>query len=93
MTRRWDEGIEDWLLRPIPWDDAQARHMWNGIPFGRLHEEWKRIVALLEADSKTQLWSFCSPPETWTGFPLRGMEGYAVVREGKVIQYILTAIS
>lgn len=93
MKRSLGEGIEDWLLRPIPWDEAEARHTYDGVPFGRQAERWKRLVATIEADPKAQLWSFCSPPETWTTFPLRGMEGYAVIKEGNIIDFILTTIS
>jgi hypothetical protein len=55
------------------------------------HEEWNRFVDYIPTDA--EVWWFRSPDETWTSFPRRGWEGYAVVRAGEVIDFILTAVS
>ena len=93
MKRVMAEEMCDWLLRPLPFEEAEARHSHEGIPFGLQHSKWQVLRSMVLDDPKAQLWSFCSPPETWTTFPLRGMEGYAVVKDGKIIDYVLTALS
>lgn len=77
----------------MPIEEAEARHTHNGVPFGLQNENWRKLKAMILADWTVQVWSFCSPPETWTGFPLCGMEGYAAVKDGKVIGFVLTALS
>jgi hypothetical protein len=85
--------MHDWLLHPVPVEEAEARHTREGIPFGSENAKWQVIRSLVRADPHMELWSFCSPPETWTTFPRRGMEGYAAVKQGKIIDFVLTAIS
>jgi hypothetical protein len=87
------EEMNNWLLRPLPIEEAEARHSYGGVPFGLQNAKWQELRSMVFADRSMQLWSFCSPPETWTTFPLRGMEGYAVVKDGKIIDFVLTAIS
>jgi hypothetical protein len=66
------------LQREISYDDL-------------LDEEWAEFSELYQPGD--ELWYFRTPPETWTGFPLGGMEGYAMVRNGKLIAEIFTSIS
>jgi hypothetical protein len=87
------EEMHDWLLRPLPVEEVEARHDYDGVPFGLQNAKWQELRSLILADAKMQLWSFCSPPETWTTFPFRGMEGYAAVKEGKIIDFVVTALS
>jgi hypothetical protein len=77
------QDMHDWLLRPLPIEEAEARHTCDGVPFGLQNGKWQELRSMVLADPKLQLWSFCSPPESWTEFPLCGMEGYAVVREDR----------
>ena len=87
------EEMHAWLLRPLPVEEAEARHTHEGIPFGLQNaKKWQEIRSIVLGDPKAQLWAFCSPPETWTTFPLRGMEGYAVVNGGRIIDFVLTAL-
>jgi hypothetical protein len=92
-ARRMSDEMQDWLLRPLPFEDAESRHMHQGVPFGLQNSKWEEMRSILLSDFKVQLWSFCSPPETWTTFPLRGMEGYALVKDGTIIDFVLVAIS
>lgn len=93
MKRSMAEEMHDWLLRPLPIEEAEARHTHEGVPFGLQNAKWQELRSMVLADPTTQLWAFCSPPETWTTFPLRGMEGYAVVKDGKILDFVLTALS
>ena len=74
---RLDDEMHNWLLRPLR----------------KVNAKWQELKSLLANDRRTQLWYFCSPTETWTGFPHCGWEGYAVVKEGKIVDFILTALS
>ncbi len=85
--------MHDWLLRPLPVEEAEARHTRDGAPFGLQNGKWQELKSMVLADPTVQLWSFCSPPETWTGFTLCGMEGFATARDGKIIDFVLTAVS
>jgi hypothetical protein len=87
------DEMHDWLLRPLPIEEAEARHTYNGVPFGLQNAKWQELRLMVLEDPKSVLWSFCSPPETWTTFPLRGMEGFAVVKEGTILDFVLTALS
>ena len=40
-----------------------------------------------------EIWYYITPRETWTGCPLYGREGYALIRDDKVIDEILLSIS
>ncbi len=83
--------IPEWLEHPLTLEEAEARELVDGIPFGCVNGEWRELQAKLK--SGRELWYFRSPPETWTGFPLSGMEGYAVVEDEEIVAFMLTAIS
>jgi hypothetical protein len=87
------DEMNDWLLHPFSIEEAESLHCHEGVPFGLENAKWQELQALVLSDPKAQLWSFCSPPETWTTFPLRGMEGYAVVKDGEIIDFVLVACS
>jgi hypothetical protein len=57
-----------------------------------LDEQWLQFRdKMLGGD---ELWYFRTPQETWTEFfPRCGMEGYALVRDGRVVAEIFTSIS
>lgn len=52
-------------------------------------EDWKALVATMQPGD--ELWSYCSPPDSW--HQLAGRAGYAVVRQGEVIDVILTMMN
>jgi hypothetical protein len=54
--------------------------------------DWLRFKGQMKEGD--EIWHYKSPPETWTvWFPLCGREGYALVRDDKVVDEILLAIS
>jgi hypothetical protein len=66
------------LQREITYDDL-------------LDEEWKQFAEFYQPGD--EIWTFCTPPETWTMCPHCGMQGYALVRGDQLIDEILTSIS
>jgi hypothetical protein len=50
-------------------------------------------MSILESETGAQLWFFRTPEETWHTFPLGGIEGYAVVKDDKIIDFLITALS
>jgi hypothetical protein len=54
-------------------------------------EDWLQFKAQMQQGD--EIWYYRTPPDTWTGFPLSGREGYALVRDEKVIDEILLSIS
>jgi hypothetical protein len=61
-------------------------------PDDLLDEQWLQFKDKLQNDD--ELWHFRTPMETWTEFvPRCGMEGYAIVRNDKVVDVIFTAMS
>jgi hypothetical protein len=87
------DEMHDWLLRQLPIEEAENRHLYKGVPFGVDNAKWQELRTMVVNEPKMQLWYFCSSPKTWTGFPLCGMEGYAAVKDGKIVDFVLTAIS
>jgi len=87
------DEMHDWLLSPLSIEEADLENSYDGVPYGFENGKWQTLRAIILADSEAQLWSFCSPPETWTTFPRRGMEGFAIVKNGKIIDFLLTALS
>jgi O-methyltransferase involved in polyketide biosynthesis len=61
----------------------------NDHPFGACHEDWEEMKSeMLETD---ELWYFDTDPATWAC--LCGRRGYAVVRDGKVIDALSVEMS
>ena len=58
-------------------------------PFGYQHAEWEQFKRLMRADDCVVF--FRSNAASWQG--LFGREGYALVRNGRVVQWLLTSLS
>lgn len=58
----------------------------------RESQDWRDLKRQMLADD--ELWYFRTPEDTWTtAFPRCGMEGYALVRGGRVVEMFLLSIS
>jgi hypothetical protein len=75
---------KEWLSAKISVQLAEAANMEAGRPFGFQHRKWERLKTTMAAGD--ELWEFCSPPASWAH--LMGRQGYAVVRNGEIIQSI-----
>jgi hypothetical protein len=87
---------EDWLQKRVTVAEAEAAHAVklehlspDPVPFGYLNERWQALLARMQEGD--ELWEFCSSPESWAH--LAGREGIALVRDGKIIDSILTIMN
>ena len=79
--REWlRERCEDFPVNPLPGGDGGELALVR-----RYRERWREIRGQLRGGD--QLWSFCSPGEEWSS--RSGRAGFAVVREGEVVDGIL----
>jgi hypothetical protein len=79
---------KEWLQRPISVADVEARLAQNPPVDGWL-EDWRTLVAAMRPGD--DLWEYRSSPESWQH--VAGRAGYAVVREGEVVDGILTMMN
>jgi hypothetical protein len=81
--------LTDWLSEKVSIKQAEAANLSEGRPFGYQHLKWERLKShMIPGD---ELWEFCSPEETWVH--LKGRQGYAVVRNGEIVDSIITSMS
>jgi hypothetical protein len=78
--------IQAWLSEKRSLPDVEAENMAGGRAFGPLHRKWERLKQQMAAGD--ELWEFCSPPESWAH--RRGRQGYALVRQGQVVDFLTT---
>jgi hypothetical protein len=78
----------EWLSEKVSIAQAEAENMSDGRPFGYLHLKWERLKAHMARGD--ELWEFRSPPNTW--IHLMGREGYAVVRNGQIVESLITTM-
>jgi hypothetical protein len=75
--------IEDGILASL-----QRRVSTDDLP----EDERAQFIAQMQAGD--ELWYFLTPDETWTTLvPRCGLEGYALIRCGKVIELAITSMS
>jgi len=72
-----DHLVKDESLGPIP------------VPFGFQHERWLRFKSQMKDGD--ELWEFSSPPITWK--LLVGRAGLSIVRNGKIVDSIVTMMN
>jgi hypothetical protein len=87
-------AIQECLRQPVARKEVESIHTGpDGCIFGHIAEEWRKLMSILESETGAQLWFFRTPEETWHTFPLGGIEGYAVVKDDKIIDFLITALS
>ena len=81
-----DSIPKQWLGSAVAVEDVEEDNIVDGVPFGNQAEQWERFkAAMIEGD---EICCFCSPPDSREDLANTG--GYALVRQGKVIQCIVT---
>ena len=91
-----EKVLKEWLKRKLTIREAEERHLVyheqlgnKGVPFGFLNAEWRELVArMLDGD---EIWEFSSPANTWS--KLGGRAGVALVRNGEIIDSIITRMN
>lgn len=81
--------LKPWLQQKWSIADLEARHRHDGVPFGFLNDRWERLKASMQEGD--ELWEFSSPPETWQH--LMGRAGVALVRDGDVVDFLVTVLN
>jgi hypothetical protein len=95
------EGIpKEWLVEKVSVE--QAEQMFPGVvdertkltpqiakPFGYQHDQWEALKA--EMKPGDELWTFSSPADYWQH--LAGRLGIALVRDGKIVDVIVTTMN
>lgn len=59
------------------------------VPFGFQHQEWLNFKNQIQEGD--ELWEFFSPPSTWKH--LCGRAGICIVRNGKIIDSLVTVMN
>lgn len=87
-----------WLRKKMTVAEAEAEHMVSladedgtrrEVPFGYCNRDWMELVtAMQEGD---ELWSYSSSDESWAN--LAGRMGLVLLRDGEVIESVLTAMN
>ena len=77
---------KEWLSARVTVQEAEASNVENGRVFGYQHRKWERLKSQMGPGD--ELWEFCSPPASWAH--LMGRAGYALVRNGEIVESILS---
>lgn len=87
---------KDWLQRKVTRLEAEEKHLVydarlgsKGVPFGLIYDRWEMLVAHMIAGD--ELWEFRSHKGTWRR--RSGREGIALVRNGLVVDAIVTLMN
>src|SRR4029078_12158664 len=92
MEKTIEQSIMESRQRKVTTAEAESATLIDSVPFGAINEEWNKFKGQLRESD--ELWYFCTPEETWTTlFPRCGLEGYVIVRDGKLFDELLTSVS
>jgi hypothetical protein len=87
-TPSWTPEMElptKYLTVQTTLEQAVRDNMVNGVPFGHIFEDWQRLLD--KRRDGDELWYFEPPDE----FSMQ-LWGVALVREGKVVSTVVTAV-
>jgi hypothetical protein len=86
-----DEDLlpKHWLQERISAEQAEVEHMSAGTPFGGLNAKWQEVKAAMRTGD--ELWSFCSPPDSWRAHA--GRSGIALVRDRRIVRDLVTRMN
>jgi hypothetical protein len=87
---------KEWLKKKITVSEAEAGHMVtvpklgpSPVPFGFQNATWRAFVAKMQ--DSDELWTFSSGAESWRH--LCGRAGISLVRNGEIVDSIITALN
>ncbi len=77
-------------------EEVEAEHMVTDsrlgdapVPFGFSNNEWRELLAMMQDGD--ELWTFSTSNESWDN--MAGRAGVSLVREGKIIDSIVTKMN
>ena len=82
----------EWLRQKVTVQEAEAMNLvinekWpQGLPFGYLSSGWQEL--LHKKQDGDEIWTYGSSEESWAN--LMGQEGIALVRNGEIIDALIT---
>ena len=86
----------DWLQKQVTVAEVEAANMVQckslgpePVPFGFAYAEWRRLIVQMQEGD--ELWEFSSSSDSWQH--LAGRAGIALVRDGKVVDSIVTLMN
>lgn len=85
LVREWAIA-PDRLVRQATVDEAERRHVVNGVTFGAVHSEWEKLKR--ELDAGDELWWFTAPRRPGL---YGALEGYVVLRGCQQVGEIVLA--
>lgn len=69
---------------------VERKNLWpQPVPFGFMYPEWKQLLA--QQQPGDELWTFSSSNESWE--EMAGRKGIALVRQGEVVDHIVTEMN
>lgn len=87
---------KEWLQSRITVTEAEQAHLVQHdrlgpepIPFGFDNGRWRSLIVKMQAGD--ELWEFCTSQKSWEA--MAGRAGIALVRDGKVIDSIVTMMN
>ncbi len=87
MNQEWIS--KEWLNTKTSIAELEEKEMYEGKPFGYQNAQWEEFKAKMIIGD--ELWEFSSSSESWDS--LAGRAGVALVRNGEVIDSIVTIMS
>ena len=93
-------NMKNWLRKQMSVEEIEEEHTPTRnqgtlkrqppqVPFGFINDRWLALKA--QAEEGDEWWHFNSGEESWD--QLAGTEGYALVRDGEIIDYICTRLN
>jgi hypothetical protein len=81
-----EDLILRWKIQAVTIADVEVGKTKFDKPSGK---EWEKFKTGIRPGD--ELWYFCSPPETWQ--QLAGWRGYAIIRDGRVVDHYTTRVN
>jgi hypothetical protein len=88
--------LKEWLQEKTTLEQAEKDHLVKDerlgpdpVPFGFAHERWVCFRGQMKQGD--ELWKFSSPAESWQD--LAGREGLCIVRNGEIVDSIVTMMN
>lgn len=86
----------EWLTRRLTVEQAETEYAVEDerlgrapVPFGFINDRWKSLLEQMAPGD--EIWEFSSSSESWAN--MAGRAGIALVREGEILDSIITTLN